>query len=253
MIMLSLLLCGFMLNGSSLPPAVGVLHWLSYFAQAYEMLVTNEFHGNPAPFFFTAPVDTLPLLRVTGDGVLQQFGYRPSRFLANLGALCVLGALCGAVTYMALLLTHPVARAQLTQVLRGSGLLDLQQGVVALLWLAVPTRFRASGASARGHNHGAVSPDASATQPLLSTTLAHPTPRQQRWIVLAQASARCVQSHIQRSCEATPVWPGIKGAQVCCASRGSNAGTGCRCFILRRSSGPEPRPPSGRVAPPQHL
>ena len=167
-IMLSLLLCGFMLNGSALPPAAGALHWVSYFAQAYEMLVTTEFHNNPAPFFFTAPVDTLPMLRVTGDGVLAQFGYRPQRFAANLGALCVLGVLCGAITYMALLMTHPVARAQVARALRRSGLLDVRQRAVGLMRLAVPARFRVEGASV----HGARSPEASATQPLLSALLA---------------------------------------------------------------------------------
>lgn len=170
-IMLSLLVCGFLLNGSMLPPAIGALHWLSYFAQAYEMLVTTEFHRNPAAFFFTAPVDTLPVLRVTGDGVLRQFGYQASRFLPNLAALCVLGTLCGVITYVALLLTHPVARAQCALVLRSWGLLDVQRRALGLMRLAVPARFRVEGASGSGSGHDAAvaSPDASTTQPLLST------------------------------------------------------------------------------------
>lgn len=179
-IMLSQLVCGFLLNGSMLPPAIGNLHWLSYFAQAYEMLVTTEFHSNPAAFFFTAPVDTLPELRVTGDGVLRQFGYHASRFLPNLAALCVLGTLCGAITYAALLLTHPVAWAQCMHELHRWGLLDVQRRALGLMRLAVPARFRVEGAPRSTHGAAPSSPDTSTTQPLLSalrlTDLTLPAP-----------------------------------------------------------------------------
>jgi hypothetical protein len=44
-------------------------------------LVVNEFHGYPGDFYFTAPLDTgvLPPLRITGDGVLREFGFEQVR------------------------------------------------------------------------------------------------------------------------------------------------------------------------------
>lgn len=42
-----------------------------------QALAVNEFHGFPADFTFTAPIDSaaLPPLRITGDGVLKEFGF----------------------------------------------------------------------------------------------------------------------------------------------------------------------------------
>ncbi len=41
----------------------------------------NEFHKYPADFYFTAPLNTsiLPPLRITGDGVLKEFGFEQVR------------------------------------------------------------------------------------------------------------------------------------------------------------------------------
>ena len=105
--MLSLLLCGFMMNQSAVPAALRPLRWLSYFAQAYEALVVVEFHGNPAQFTFTAPVPDFAPIRVTGDGVLAQFGYVPDRAHSDVGALAAFAAACAAATYACLLLGHP--------------------------------------------------------------------------------------------------------------------------------------------------
>lgn len=118
-IMLSLLLCGFMLNGSSAPHTIALLHRVSFFSEAYENLVTTEFHNNPNPFYFTAPIDSLPLLRVTGDGVLKQFGYHSSRFGTNLALLFVYAVVCLTITYLCLLLSHPAVRDVLMQVSQG--------------------------------------------------------------------------------------------------------------------------------------
>jgi hypothetical protein len=114
--MLSLLLCGYMLNGSSAPRTIALLHRFSFFSEAYENLVTTEFHNNPTPFYFTAPIDSLPLLRVTGDGVLKQFGYRPSRFGVNLALLGAYSVICLTITYLCLLLSHPAVRDAIMQV-----------------------------------------------------------------------------------------------------------------------------------------
>ena len=115
--MLSLLLCGFMLNGSSAPRTIALLQRVSFFSQAYENLVTIEFHNNPNSFLFTAPkVKSLPVLRVTGDGVLKQFGYQTSRFWSNLALLGAYSVICLLITYLCLLLSHPAVRDVVLQV-----------------------------------------------------------------------------------------------------------------------------------------
>jgi hypothetical protein len=106
-ILLSLLFCGFMMNQESVPAVAKPLHWLSYFAQSYELLVVGEFEHNPAQFTFTAPVKSLPPLRVSGAGVLAQFGYQPGRVTQNFLALALFAAVCAAGTYVSLLLGHP--------------------------------------------------------------------------------------------------------------------------------------------------
>jgi hypothetical protein len=115
-IMLSLLLCGYMLNGSSAPHTIALLHRVSFFSEAYENLVTTEFHNNPNAFYFTAPIDALPVLRVSGDGVLKQFGYQSSRFWVNLALLATYSAICLLITYLCLLLSHPPVRDVILQV-----------------------------------------------------------------------------------------------------------------------------------------
>jgi hypothetical protein len=106
-IMLSLLFCGFMMNTSAVPAIAARFHWLSYFAQAYELLVVNEFHDNPTQFVFTAPVDSLPSLRVTGEFVLKQFGYRLSHYYLDYATLTATAGACLLGTYLCLLLSHP--------------------------------------------------------------------------------------------------------------------------------------------------
>jgi hypothetical protein len=106
-VLLSLLFCGFMMNQESVPAIAKPLHWLSYFAQAYELLVVGEFDHNPAQFTFTARVRSLPPLRVSGAGVLAQFGYKPGRSTQNFFALLLFSAACAVGTYLSLLLVHP--------------------------------------------------------------------------------------------------------------------------------------------------
>lgn len=42
-----------------------------------QALAVNEFHHFPLDFTFTAPINTsvLPPLRISGDGVLKEFGF----------------------------------------------------------------------------------------------------------------------------------------------------------------------------------
>ena len=96
-----------MRNQGGAAASAGATHWLSFFAQAYEMLVINEFHDTPEPFYFTSPADVLPPLRVSGDGVLAQFGYQAERFNADLAALATIGTVCLVATLACLLLSHP--------------------------------------------------------------------------------------------------------------------------------------------------
>jgi hypothetical protein len=49
----------------------------------------NEFHGAPTPFFFTSPLNStvLPTLRVSGEGVLKEFGFQAHRFWGDVAAV----------------------------------------------------------------------------------------------------------------------------------------------------------------------
>ena len=110
--LLSLLVCGFMRNSGGETIGASSTHWASYFAQAYELLVINEFHNTKQPFYFTSPENVLPPLRVSGDGVLAQFGYQVDNFRRDVVALCAIGGVCLAVTLACLLLSHPVTPAE---------------------------------------------------------------------------------------------------------------------------------------------
>lgn len=54
----------------------------------------NEFHNAPNPFYFTSPLNStvLPTLRVSGEGVLKEFGFDLTRLHSNIVALVVIGA-----------------------------------------------------------------------------------------------------------------------------------------------------------------
>ena len=53
----------------------------------------NEFHNAPTEFYFTSPLNSsvLPTLRVSGDGVLREFGFRLDRAHADVGMVILIG------------------------------------------------------------------------------------------------------------------------------------------------------------------
>ena len=61
----------------------------------------NEFHHAPVDFIFTSPLNdsVLPPLRVSGDGVLKEFGFVPGRGLVDAAMVWLLVACFGMLTY----------------------------------------------------------------------------------------------------------------------------------------------------------
>ncbi len=64
-------------------------------------LQVNEFHHAPVDFIFTSPLNdsVLPPLRVSGDGVLKEFGFVPGRAWLDAATVWLLVACFGALTY----------------------------------------------------------------------------------------------------------------------------------------------------------
>lgn len=62
----------------------------------------NEFHHAPVDFIFTSPLNdsVLPPLRVSGDGVLREFGFVPGRGWLDAAMVWVLIACFGSLTYL---------------------------------------------------------------------------------------------------------------------------------------------------------
>ncbi|CAG9464674.1 unnamed protein product, partial [Pedinophyceae sp. YPF-701] len=91
-VMSFLLFGGFLLNRDLVPDSLRWVATASYFTYAYEALAANEFHGSPLDFTFTTPLNStrLPPLRVSGDGVLQEFGFDARRIPTDLVALVAL-------------------------------------------------------------------------------------------------------------------------------------------------------------------
>ena len=54
----------------------------------------NEFHNAPNPFYFTSPLNStvLPTLRVSGEGVLMEFGFDLTRLHSDIVSLIAIGA-----------------------------------------------------------------------------------------------------------------------------------------------------------------
>ncbi|KAL6745275.1 hypothetical protein V8C86DRAFT_42591 [Haematococcus lacustris] len=104
--MLFMLFGGFLLNKERVPTYCRALSATSFFNYAYEALVINEFHAFPADFFFTTPLATsvLPPLRITGDGVLREFGFNQANLSHDVHMLLLLAGGWGALTYCLLLL-----------------------------------------------------------------------------------------------------------------------------------------------------
>ncbi|KAL6746090.1 P-loop containing nucleoside triphosphate hydrolase protein [Haematococcus lacustris] len=105
-LMLFMLFGGFLLNKERVPSYCRALSATSFFNYAYEALVINEFHAFPADFFFTTPLATsvLPPLRITGDGVLREFGFNQANLSHDVHMLLLLAGGWGALTYCLLLL-----------------------------------------------------------------------------------------------------------------------------------------------------
>eukprot|EP00208_Stichococcus_sp_RCC1054_P008188 CAMPEP_0206149676 /NCGR_PEP_ID=MMETSP1473-20131121/37907_1 /ASSEMBLY_ACC=CAM_ASM_001109 /TAXON_ID=1461547 /ORGANISM="Stichococcus sp, Strain RCC1054" /LENGTH=1805 /DNA_ID=CAMNT_0053547157 /DNA_START=182 /DNA_END=5600 /DNA_ORIENTATION=- len=108
-IMASLLFGGFMLNKDQVPSYASWAAAASYFNYAYEALAINEFHQAPTPFFFTSPLNSsvLPTLRVSGEGVLKEFGFHSHRFWGDVVAVALCSVVFAAVTYLLLQLSDP--------------------------------------------------------------------------------------------------------------------------------------------------
>ncbi|KAL3154966.1 hypothetical protein ABBQ38_011494 [Trebouxia sp. C0009 RCD-2024] len=100
-IMMFLLFGGFLLNRDQVPWYCTWIADLSYFNYAYEALAVNEFHHAPVDFIFTSPLDDsiLPPLRVSGDGVLREFGFVPGRGWLDAAMVWLLVACFGTLTY----------------------------------------------------------------------------------------------------------------------------------------------------------
>lgn len=62
----------------------------------------NEFHHAPVDFIFTSPLNdsVLPPLRVSGDGVLREFGFVPGRGWLDAAMVWLLVACFGSLTYL---------------------------------------------------------------------------------------------------------------------------------------------------------
>ena len=68
------------------------------------LLQINEFHKAPVDFLFTSPLNAtvLPTLRVSGDGVLKEFGFHPNGFFADALMVWLLAAAFALLTYWSL-------------------------------------------------------------------------------------------------------------------------------------------------------
>ncbi|KAF5834484.1 hypothetical protein DUNSADRAFT_8809 [Dunaliella salina] len=118
--MLLLLFGGFLLNKQRVPVYCRWIAKLSFFNYAYEALAVNEFHGFPVDFYFTSPIKTsvLPPLRITGDGVLNEFGFNEFGFEEDIVMLCVLCVMWGILTYTLLALAGTTAAEQASKRLK---------------------------------------------------------------------------------------------------------------------------------------
>ncbi|GIL74182.1 hypothetical protein Vretifemale_4181, partial [Volvox reticuliferus] len=106
-VLISALFGGFLLSRSRMPRLVGWLADLSYVRYAFEALLIGEFAGATG-FRFTGylepgtPPEQVPYVDVTGDEVLQTFGFRTDAWWSDVGALLLL--MCAFLTSTFLLL-----------------------------------------------------------------------------------------------------------------------------------------------------
>ena len=92
---------GFVLNKTSIPGYCAGLAHLSPLFYAFEALLLNEFEGE-AGYKFNSEVDPKLFKMVTGDQLLQTFGYTLGNFWLDVGALAGMCATCLAVSLTAL-------------------------------------------------------------------------------------------------------------------------------------------------------
>ena len=62
---------------------------------AHATAQVNEFHNAPNAFYFTSPLNSsvLPTLRVSGEGVLTEFGFNVGRVQSDVLMVVLIGAL----------------------------------------------------------------------------------------------------------------------------------------------------------------
>ncbi|GFR46198.1 hypothetical protein Agub_g7729, partial [Astrephomene gubernaculifera] len=106
-VLASSLFGGFLLSRSRMPRLVAWLADLSYVRYAFEALLIGEF-GGATGFRFTGfhqpgtPPDQVPYVDVTGDEVLQTFGFRTDAWLADVAGLLLLMCFFLASTFLLL-------------------------------------------------------------------------------------------------------------------------------------------------------
>ncbi|KXZ50395.1 hypothetical protein GPECTOR_16g568 [Gonium pectorale] len=94
-VLVSTLFGGFLLSRNRMPRLVAWVADLSYVRYAFECLLVGEF-GGATGFRFTGyhqpgtPPDQVPYVDVTGDEVLQTFGFRSDAWLRDVGCLLCL-------------------------------------------------------------------------------------------------------------------------------------------------------------------
>ena len=90
------------LHGASFSRWISNLSFLQY---AYEALVVNEFHDSLMLYTLKVPIESLPPLRVNGDGVLKQFHYNVEGKYTDVMNLFLLSILHGLLGYLFLSLS----------------------------------------------------------------------------------------------------------------------------------------------------
>ncbi|WZN64353.1 pleiotropic drug resistance-like ABC transporter [Chloropicon roscoffensis] len=90
----------FLMNRGNLPAACRWVADFSFLQYAYEALVVNEFHDSFTVFTLKVPIDTLPPVQVSGDGVLKQFGYNVDGKTWDVVSLLLLSVLHGIIGFL---------------------------------------------------------------------------------------------------------------------------------------------------------
>ena len=67
----------------------------AYLIRCAPFAQVNEFHNAPNAFFFTSPLNStvLPTLRVSGEGVLTEFGFNVGRVQSDVLMVVLIGTL----------------------------------------------------------------------------------------------------------------------------------------------------------------